>query len=764
MNRGLVIDKSLERMQVRILGIVQGVGFRPFVYRLAKELEFAGWVRNDANGVTLEVEGEHRKLLEFLQRLQQEKPPASWIYALDHHFLLSVGYKDFEIQPSEPSDSSSVWVLPDLAVCNDCKGEILEKSNRRYRYPFTNCTNCGPRFTIIEDLPYDRPFTAMKRFQMCKTCLDEYERPTDRRFHAQPNACKTCGPNLSLISNTGGCIATADEALLMAGEWIKQGKILAVKGIGGYHLIVDARNQSAVTELRRRKKRQGKPFAVMYPDLDSLRRHVEVPHFAEPFLVSSQSPILLLRRTKLSSEISEAVAPFSPYLGVFLPYTPLHILLLEYLKFPVVATSGNLTEDPIQFEDQEAIQHLTSLCDAFLIHNRLIIHQADDSVMQVVQIPQARIQILRRARGYTPFPILAPCLLPPLLALGGHMNVTFAISRNHEIIPSQHLGDMESFESREVFKNSVKDFLHLYKVQPKAVIHDLHPGYFTSQLAEEYGIPKIAVQHHHAHLAACMLENQIEEPALGFTWDGTGFGKDDTIWGGEFLLGTPERVDRVASLFPFTLPGGEKAIKESWRTCISLLCESADMDLDSILNRLPGIPQASVEMAIKIQHKRTFSPVTTSMGRLFDGVSALLGFSYYNSYQAQSAQLLEYAAWRHGVVATLLPYEILETERLLLDWRPMVSAILDQLQKGIDKDSLAASFHLTIAEAGVDIARKIGNPHIVLTGGVFCNRFLTEVICSKLNEHRFQAYIHSQLPPTDGSLSVGQLWVAAHQL
>lgn len=757
-------DKSAERMQIRILGIVQGVGFRPFVYRLAKELELSGWVRNDANGVTLEVEGEHDTLLTFLQRIQQEKPPASWIYALDHRFLLPTGYKDFEIHASEPSETSAVWVLPDLATCKECMSDFFEINNRRYRYPFTNCTNCGPRFTIIEDLPYDRQLTAMKNFEMCPTCLEEYERPMDRRFHAQPNACKRCGPNLSFISNQGDCIAAADEALVMAGEWIRQGRILAVKGIGGYHLMVDARNESAVTELRKRKKRQGKPFAVMYPDLDSLRRHVDVPHFAEPFLISSQAPILLLRRTTSSAEIAESVAPFSPYLGVFLPYTPLHIILLQDLKFPVVATSGNLTEDPIQFDDQEAVQHLASLCDGFLIHNRPIVHQADDSVMHVVQIPEARIQILRRARGYTPFPILAPRSLPPLLALGGHMNVTFAISRNHEIIPSQHLGDMESFESREVYTNSVKDFLHLYKVRPEVVIHDSHPGYYTSQFAEEYGIPKIAVQHHHAHLAACMLENQIEDSVLGFTWDGTGFGTDGTIWGGEFLLGTPQRVERVASLFPFTLPGGEKAIKESWRTCISLLRESLGTDLDRGLKQLHDIPQTSIEMVIKIQDKKVLSPVTTSMGRLFDGVSALLGLSYYNTYQAQSAQLLEYAAWRNGTVAPLLPYQILETERLLLDWRPMIDSLLDQLGKGVDKDSLAASFHLTIADAAVAIARKIGNPRIVLAGGVFCNRFLTEVICVKLQESGLQGYIHSQLPPTDGSLSVGQLWVAAHQL
>ncbi|HSE43531.1 MAG TPA: carbamoyltransferase HypF, partial [Acidobacteriota bacterium] len=663
MTESSVLNQSLERLEVRILGIVQGVGFRPFIYRLAKELKLSGWVKNDGNGITSEVEGDHNSLLSFLQKVQQENPPASFIYALDHRFLQPNGYKEFSIHSSEVTDSHSVWVLPDLATCNECRSELTDKINRRYQYPFTNCTNCGPRFTIIENLPYDRPFTSMKHFQMCNDCLNEYEAPLNRRFHAQPNACKRCGPVLSLISNKGDQIANEENALHVAAEWIREGKILAVKGIGGYHLIVDARNQTAVMELRRRKERRNKPFAVMYPDLQKLRKHVEVPSFAEPFLTSAQAPILLLRRTSQADEICDAVAPLSPYLGVFLPYTPLHILLLKELNFPVVATSGNLSEDPIQYDDYEAIEHLRCLCDAFLIHNRPIVHQADDSVIHIVEKPETRMQILRRARGYTPFPILAKNSLPPLLAVGGHMNVTFAISRNHEIIPSPHLGDMENYESRITYTNTVEDFLRLYKVHPEAVVHDLHPGYYTTQFAENYELPKIGVQHHHAHLAACMLENQIEEPVIGFTWDGTGYGTDETIWGGEFLLGTPLKVERVGSLFPFTLPGGEKAIKQPWRTCLSLLheCYGKNVDIHH-LNFFNAIPAKSIETTLQIMNKPKFSPVTSSMGRLFDGISVILGLSYYNTYQAESAQLLEYAAWRGGDDAPLLPFEILETD------------------------------------------------------------------------------------------------------
>jgi hydrogenase maturation protein HypF len=753
-----------ERLQVRVLGIVQGVGFRPFVYRLAMELHLSGWIRNDGEGVTIEVEGPHPALLTFLERLRRNKPQPAFIYALDRRFLSPLGYDSFEIRESDLEGPPLVWILPDLATCGECRREVLDPRNRRFRYSFTNCTHCGPRFTIIEGLPYDRPRTTMKTFQMCERCGEEYHDPGDRRFHAQPNACPHCGPELQFRSD-GEIMAEGKEALRLAVDRVRNGKILALKGLGGYQLIVDARNEKAAAELRRRKRRPYKAFAVMYPNLESLQRHVEIPSFAEPYLSSSQAPILLLQRTSEGwREIAPSVAPRSPYLGVFLPYTPLHILFLSDLGFPVIATSGNISDEPIQYQDEEALEKLAPLCDGFLIHNRPIRHHADDSVLQIVTRPQSKLQMLRRARGYTPLPILAPRSLPPILALGGHLNVTFALSRGREIILSQHLGDMESYESRSVYRKTLEDFLRLYEIKPQAVVHDLHPDYFTTRMASEFHLPAIAVQHHHAHMAACMLENQIDGPVLGLTWDGTGSGPDQTIWGGEILLGDPRNYQRIGSLYPFRLPGGEKSIKETWRIALSLLWESYGDGLPRDLPLFQEVPEKPLELILQMIRKGISSPMTTSMGRLFDGISALLGISYESTHQAESAQRLEYAAWGYGTQAAPLSFPVKEQDILRLDWRELVRALVERYRKGEPQENLAAAFHLAIVEAALKVARRIQNPGVVMAGGVFCNRYLTEALLLRLQDEGYHGYIHSQLPPTDGSLAVGQLWVAAHQL
>lgn len=752
----------MERAQVRVLGIVQGVGFRPFIYRLSTLLELKGWVRNDGGGVTIEVEGDHNSLLEFLSKLRTELPPAAFIYAIDSRFLNPVGYQSFEIVESVSTDKPLVWVLPDLATCSQCKQEILDPANRRYVYAFTNCTHCGPRFTIIQELPYDRPKTTMNAFQMCTICKQEYQNPIDRRFHAQPNACPDCGPQLSFHDSKGKQLLSGVEALKEAEQQVLSGKILAMKGIGGYQLILDARNETAVVELRKRKKRQNKPFAVMYPNIDFLKRHVDVPPFVEPVLNSTQAPIILLNRTQLgSSEIAPSVAPQSPYLGVFLPYSPLHHLLLNHLKIPLVATSANITDEPIEFEDNRSFSKLGSICDFFLVHNRSIAHHADDSVVHVIKEPQAKVQMLRRARGYTPFPILAPCDLPAILALGGHLNSTFAMSRGREIILSQHIGDLEGYETREVFKRTLDHFLKIYKIEPGLIVHDLHPDYFTTRFAEEFHLPTFAVQHHHAHLAACVLENQVEEPVLGLTWDGTGFGTDRTIWGGEFLFGDASKFQRAASLFPFALPGGERAIKNTWRTALSLLFEAYGPELPTDLELFKLF--AEWKSLLQIIQKPQFSPVTTSMGRLFDGMSALLGLSYYNSHQAEAAQMLEYAAWRN--TERVKPYEmpIVEGDPLRIDWRPTIRAIVEQMKTGVRVELISAAFHETLVESAMDVIQRMGNPAIAMAGGVFCNRYLTEKLLIRCRQKNVKAFVHSQLPPTDGSLAAGQLWVAAHR-
>ena len=754
-----------DRLQMRILGIVQGVGFRPFVYRLATQLELNGWVLNDGNGVTLEVEGPHDRLMEFLRRIQTDKPAPALLYAVDHRFLEAEGFKTFEIRSSVAAGTPRVWILPDLATCNACLQDIRDPGNRRRRYPFTNCTHCGPRFTIIEELPYDRPRTSMKSFRMCAACSREYEDPNDRRFHAQPVACEDCGPRVEFRAPHRSLHQSGDAAMHGAAEAIRNGAILAVKGLGGYHLIVDARNEASVAELRRRKQRPNKPFAVMYPDETALKRHVEMPDIAAPLLLSAQAPILLLPRTRAGfDEIAPSVAPSSPYLGVFLPYTPLHHLLLADLGFPVVATSGNITDEPIQFQDEEASGRLQSLCDGWLIHDRPIVNPADDSVLQVVTRPELKPQHLRRARGYTPMPLLAPRDLPPLLALGGQLNSTFALSRGREIILSQHLGDLEGYESRQLFEHTLELFLKLYGISPGAVAHDMHPDYFTTHLAARLGLPSIAVQHHHAHFAACLLENQVTSPALGITWDGTGFGPDHTIWGGEFLTGSARGFQRIASLRPFRLPSGERAIKQTWRTALSLLWEVYGDEFPRNLPMFDAIPAPLVDGVLQILTRGVLSPVTTSAGRLFDGLSALFGLAYQNTHQAEAAQLVEYAAWRWKEEAESIEMPIEIGDPLRLDWRPLLRFLVDQFIAGAPLDRLAASFHVSLAAGAVKIARRAELETVALAGGVFCNRYLTEHLSSMLQHAGFRACIHSQIPPTDGSISAGQLWAAANIL
>jgi hydrogenase maturation protein HypF len=746
---------SLVRLQVRIFGVVQGVGFRPFVHRLATEHDLPGWVLNDGNGVTLEVEGDRANLLLFLMRLRKEAPAASWIHALDHRFIAPAGFGTFEIRASEDVGTPRVWVLPDLAICDDCRTDIAAPGNRRHGYAFTNCTNCGPRFTIIEGMPYDRPKTSMHEFEMCPDCLGEYTNPTDRRFHAQPNACPVCGPQLQLLDRAGGTVA--GNALQTAADWVREGRILGVKGLGGYHLVVDATNEETVVELRTRKQRPFKPFALMYPDMDRLRRDVDVPEFAAPLLDSSQAPILILPRTS-AAQVAPSVAPGSPSLGVFLPSTPLHQLLLDAVDRPIVATSANLSEQPMLFDDAAAREHLPAWCDAILTHDRRIVRPADDSVVQVLQRPEPRPQLLRRARGYAPLPLLAARELPCVLALGGQMNSTFAISRGREVLLSQHLGSLSSYEGQSCFRSVLRDFLHLHELTPELVVHDLHPDYFTTALAHElassWNIPTLAVQHHHAHLAACAFENELEGEVLALTWDGTGHGPDQTVWGGEFLRGDARNYDRVAALRPFRLPGGEVCARESWRVAVSLLHEAFGEGFPrpaSVFDRC-----AEPDALLHALERGVNSPVATSMGRLFDGVAALLGISQENAHQAQSPQMLEHAAWRHGIDAEPFPLPLIGAR---FDWAPMIR---EMAESDDPADLLAARFHHTLIDVAIHMIRAQELP-AVLAGGVFCNRYLTEGILTRARDEGLEVHVHSQLPPTDGSLAAGQLWVGVNR-
>jgi len=735
--------------------VVQGVGFRPFIANLARRLGLGGFVLNDPDGVLIEVEGERAE--EFLARMLNEKPPLAIIYSYEVQELMPRGEREFRIERSRKGGAFRVWILPDIATCEECLEELFNPEDRRYRYPFINCTHCGPRFTIIKDLPYDRPNTTMAKFKMCPLCLAEYENPEDRRYHAQPNACPRCGPKVML--RYGEEYREGEEAIRRTEELIREGKIVAVKGLGGYHLIADARNDRALAELRRRKRRPYKPFAVMYPDVITLQRHVLLPEGAMDLLRSPQAPILILRRKPAADEeLAPSVAPDSPYLGVFLPYTPLHHILLSDLGFPIVATSGNISDEPIEYREPEVFSRLEGIADAFLYHDRPIERHADDSVLIFTSskpIPA------RRSRGYVPLPILAPTDVGEMLALGSHMNVTFAVSRGKEIILSQHFGDMDGLRVREMYVKNLRDFIRLYAVKPRAIAHDMHPDYFTTtlahDLAEEWGLPTVAVQHHHAHMGALMLEYGITEEVIAFTWDGTGYGPDGTVWGGEVLVGDGRDFRRVATLYPFRLPGGERAVKEPWRIALALLFEAYD-DIPDF--PLPDVPETSLKAVIRMLERGNLSPITTSMGRLFDGIGALLGMVKVSTHQAEAPQRLEAAAWGSREPATLAPMPLIEREGLIyVDWRPLVREILARRLRGESVEDLAMGFHRVIVESFAPIREAYPNLRAVCGGGVFLNGILSPAM-----EERMGCLLPRLLPPTDGGLPAGQAWVASHLL
>ncbi len=752
-----------RRLKVVIQGAVQGVGFRPFVYRLATALNLTGWVQNTSQGVFIEVEGPEERLEAFLRRLPEEKPPAAVLLSLEYAYLDPVGYKNFRIVKSEETGPKTVLVLPDIATCADCLRELFDPRDRRYRYPFINCTNCGPRFTIIERLPYDRPNTTMRIFPMCPECRREYEDPADRRFHAQPNACPVCGPQLILWSPEGRELARGDEALRRAVEALRAGRIVALKGLGGYQLLVDARNETAVQELRRRKHREEKPFAVMFPSLAVLRQYAEVQDAEARTLQGPEAPIVLLRR-RPNAALAPSVAPSNPYVGAMLPYTPLHHLLMHDLGVPVVCTSGNLSDEPIVIDDAEALRKLGPLVDLLLTHNRPIARHADDSVL-FFEGP-LRVMV-RRARGFAPLPILLKQTLPNLLALGPHLKNTIALSQGRRVFLSQHIGDLDTLEARQTLRQVVRDFLRLYDHRPEAVVSDAHPDYFTThearRLAEDFGVPHVTVYHHHAHIAACMAENELSnEPVLGLSWDGTGYGTDGTVWGGEVLVADYRDFRRFATLWSFVLPGGERAIREPWRLALALLHEALGPEAAPL--DIPGWPAPERQaLLLRLLRQGNAGPRTTSCGRLFDGVAALLGLRARVTYEGQAAMMLE---WHLDPTEEAYSVEIHEEASgpLRWDWRPMVREILADLRKGVVTSRIAGRFHNTLVRWGVEMARRAGLPRVVLSGGCFQNRYLLRHLRNRLQAEGFRVYVHQQVPPNDGGIALGQIVVAAYRL
>jgi len=733
---------------------VQGVGFRPFVYRLADELRLTGWVCNSTQGVTIELEGPADRLDEFLIRLKNEKPRLSMISALDYSFQTPVGYTDFKVIDSLPAGDKSALVLPDIAICQDCLQEIFNPDNRRYRYPFTNCTNCGPRYSIIESLPYDRGNTTMKIFRMCDKCLMEYEDPRNRRFHAQPNACPECGPHLELWDRLGKTQAMYNDALLMACQAIKQGQILAVKGLGGFHLVVDATNGQAIERLRQLKTRPEKPLALMYPDIAVIKKDCEVKSIEEELLCSPESPIVLLKLK--SNSISSQVAPDNPYLGIMLPYTPLHHLLIAELKSPIVATSGNLADEPICIDENEALARLNNIADIFLVHNRPITRHVDDSIVRVMM---GQMTIMRRARGYAPLPISLKQSVPSILAVGAHQKNSIAIAKGSQVFISQHIGDLDNRLAFETFTKTIKSLAGIYDFSPENIICDKHPDYTSSKYARDTMLEREEVQHHYAHVISCMAENELDGPVLGVAWDGTGYGDDGTIWGGEFLKVDKNSYMRLAHLRPFPLPGGEKAIEEPWRIAIGLLYELFGRKLfgdPEYRGFIPSDKKINDLMRKMLEHNIN-SPITSSAGRLFDAVASMVGLCQTITFEGQAAMKLEFAALK---VKTDETYEFVIdhiSNSYILNWEPMILSVLKDLKTKISANLIAAKFHNTLVEMIVETAKLVGEKNIVLSGGCFQNKYLTERTITRLRQEGFTPFWHHLVPPNDGGICLGQI-------
>jgi len=753
-----------KRLRVAIRGAVQGVGFRPFVYRLATDMGLPGWVSNSTQGVFVEVDGAPEALQTFLLRLQKEHPPRSSIQSLEPSFLAPAGFDSFEIRPSDGAGDRTALVLPDIATCDDCLCEIFDPANRRYLYPFTNCTNCGPRYSIIQALPYDRPNTTMAGFTMCDACRTEYEDPHDRRFHAQPNACPSCGPHVELWDSTGSALSTHHRALEAAADAIRQGRIVAVKGVGGFHLVAHAGDEDAVRRLRSRKHREEKPLAIMAPCIGWIKAACEVSSLEERLLCSPESPIVLLERRKApcpdEASVASSVAPGNPELGVMLPYSPLHRILLRALAIPVIATSGNLSDEPICTDARDALARLGEIADLFLVHDRPIARHVDDSVARVLL---GRELVLRRARGYAPLPVHVGRPLPPLLAVGGHLKNAIAVAHHTEVFVSQHIGDLETTQAFEAFRRVGEDLLRLYDLKPAAIMCDAHPDYLSTRYAAGVGLPVTHVQHHYAHVLSCMGENAIEAPALGVSWDGTGAGLDQTIWGGEFLRITDSGFRRVAHLRQFRLPGGEHAIKEPRRTAIGVLYEMVG---EAFVDREDLVPVRAFDrkdrkLLATALAGRINAPVTSSAGRLFDAVAALLGLRLQTQFEGQAAMELEWAM-RGAATDESYPFRIEPQNGILvIDWRPVIDALLWDITNATPLEAMAARFHNALTEMIVAIAERVGERTIVLSGGCFQNRYLTKRTVQRLTQTGYTPYWHQRVPPNDGGIALGQILAAA---
>jgi len=750
---------AITRRRLRVTGVVQGVGFRPFVYTLARENHLSGFVGNDSSGVFIEVEGPARAVDQFMLRLRSDAPPLAYIERIDAEALPVRGELDFAIVASAANPDAATLISPDLCVCDACLRELRDPADHRYRYPFINCTHCGPRFTIIRDIPYDRPLTTMADFVMCPACAAEYHDPANRRFHAQPNACPDCGPQVT-FHRPDAADLQAESALSATLAALDAGQIVAIKGLGGFHLACDATRPEAVAQLRARKGRREKPFAVMVADLQMARRLAHINAQEATLLTSRERPIVLLRQ-HAETPIAEAVAPGNPYVGVMLAYTPLHVLLTDR---PLVMTSANYTEEPIVKDNAAALDRLATLADAFLLHDRKIHVHCDDSVVRVLQGVELPV---RRSRGYAPFPVKLPHTVRPLLAVGGELKATFCLTRDDHAFMSQHIGDMANLETLHAFQHAADHMLTLFRVQPQAVICDQHPGYlstrYATDLGRERGLPVIAVQHHHAHIAAVMAENgcDVSAPVIGFSFDGTGYGDDGAIWGGEVFIADYRQARRVAHLAYAPLPGGDAGVMRPYRLALAHLWAAGIPWADDLPPVRACEPQ---ELSIlRRQLERSLNTVpTSSMGRLFDAVAALIGLRQIISYEAQAAIELEAVAdleVSEGYDFGLRP----DGDRLLIETGPVLAALIDDWRAGIPAARLSARFHAGVADVILRLSQHLRLQHgletVALSGGVFQNVHLLTLTLDRLRVAGFRVLTHRQVPPNDGGLALGQAMI-----
>ncbi len=776
-------DPGTQRVSIRVEGIVQGVGFRPFVRNLATDLDLAGSVRNDTAGALIEVEGTARAIGIFLRRLESDAPPLCVIEEVVPAPLPPAGGTGFVISPSDPAGERRTLVSADTATCADCLRELFDPSDRRYLYPFINCTNCGPRFTIVRDIPYDRPNTTMAGFRMCADCEREYGGPDDRRYHAQPICCPVCGPTLKLLDGTGAEVLAGDGAgagdgdgagagdgdgaLEQAAALLRRDGIVAVKGLGGFHLAVRAFSEIAAAALRTRKHREDKPFAIMVDDIATARQLCEVDEAEQRLLESAGRPIVLLRRRAApppgARSVAQSVAPGNRHLGLMLPYTPVHYLLARALGEPFVLTSGNVSDEPIAFRDADARARLSGIADAYLTHDRPIHMRTDDSV---TRSQRGHATVLRRSRGYVPQPLLLPRALPrPVLACGAELKNTFCLGKGRRAFVSHHIGDLENYETLRSFTEGIEHFCHLFDVRPELVAYDLHPEYLSTKYALDLGrggIDLVGVQHHHAHIASCLVDNGETGPAIGVAFDGLGFGTDGTLWGGEILLATLSGFERLGHLEPVAMPGGTAAIKEPWRMAAAYLDRAYDGSPPE------GLPVASRHGAwwqpvVALARTGTASPMTSSAGRLFDAVSALVCGRDAVNYEGQAAIELEQLA--HPAEPGSYAVPISGTRPFQLEGKALVRAVVEDMAAGTDRDVVAARFHNGLAGGVVAACRRAremtgGTGTVALSGGVFQNVLLTERAATGLEQEGFRVLRQRHVPTNDGGISLGQAAVA----